>query len=122
LKGKQTYDYEVKPVPVLENVQYGTCNPVDSTEKKIIVWELHRPRESIGKDILENMEGRLEEDVREDIVSTFRECLENDASYDISKFWIWLAEVLFDQLCVLFQAFVEQMEDANGYVVDLVFI
>jgi hypothetical protein len=73
LKGKQTYDYKVKPVPVLENVQYGTCNPVDSTEKKIIVWELHHPRESIGKDIIENMEGRLEEDVREDIVSTFRD-------------------------------------------------
>jgi hypothetical protein len=119
LTGKQTYDYEVQQVPEVQNIQYETWNPIESNEKKIIVWELHRPKECIGKDIIDNMDGRLEEDVREDILSTFKECLENDPSYDdISKLWTWLAEVPFDQLSAFFQEFVKQMDEANGYVVD----
>jgi hypothetical protein len=118
-KDKETYDYEVQSVETLQHIQYETWNPVDCTNKQIIVWELHRPKLFLGKDIIANMEGRGEIEVRNDIIETFHGCLENDESYnDISKIWSWLDEVPFEQLVAFFQEFVDEMEEANGYVVD----
>ena len=108
-----------KAVENLQHVQYETWNPVDSTEKKIFIWESHWPNVFLGKDIIDNMEGRDEAEIRNDLIGIFQECLKNDESCnEISKFWSWLDDVPFEKLMAFFQDFVDEMQTANGYVVD----